>query len=85
MATLKTKFMVGLFVVTGFSFAVVAVVWLGMSNYFEKGQYYVAYFDESVQGLDKDSPVKYRGVTIGSVNKHRCRPGCQSHPGGFKN
>ena len=60
--------MVGLFVVTGFSFAAVAVLWLGMSNYFEKGQYYVAYFDESVQGLDKDSPVKYRGVSIGSVN-----------------
>jgi phospholipid/cholesterol/gamma-HCH transport system substrate-binding protein len=68
MATLKTKFMVGLFVVIGFSLAAVAVVWLGMSNYFEEGQYYVAYFDESVQGLDKDSPVKYRGVTIGSVN-----------------
>jgi len=60
--------MVGLFVVIGFSLAVVAVVWLGMANYFEKGQYYVAYFDESVQGLDKDSPVKYRGVAIGSVN-----------------
>ena len=68
MATLKTKFMVGLFVVAGFSLAVVAVVYLGMSNYFEKGQYYVAYFDESVQGLDKDSPVKYRGVAIGRVN-----------------
>ena len=54
--------------VTGFSLAAVVVVWLGMSNYLEKGQYYVAYFDESVQGLDKDSPVKYRGVTIGSVH-----------------
>jgi phospholipid/cholesterol/gamma-HCH transport system substrate-binding protein len=69
MATLKTKFMVGLFVVIGFSLAVVVVVWLGLSNFFEKGQYYVAYFDESVQGLDKDSPVKYRGVSIGSVNR----------------
>ncbi len=48
--------------------AIIAVIWLGMSNYLEKGRYYVAYFDESVQGLDKDSPVKYRGVTIGSVN-----------------
>ena len=67
MATLKTKFMVGLFVIIGFSLAVVLVVWLGMSNYFEKGQFFVAYFDESVQGLDKDSPVKYRGVSIGSV------------------
>ena len=68
MATLKTKFMVGIFVIIGFSMAIIAVIWLGMSNYLEKGRYYVAYFDESVQGLDKDSPVKYRGVTIGSVN-----------------
>jgi len=68
MATLKTKFMVGIFVIVGFSMAIIAVIWLGMSNYLEKGRYYVAYFDESVQGLDKDSPVKYRGVTIGSVN-----------------
>jgi len=60
--------MVGIFVIIGFSMAIVAVIWLGMSNYLEKGRYHVAYFDESVQGLDKDSPVKYRGVTIGSVN-----------------
>ncbi|MEJ2098118.1 MAG: MlaD family protein [Deltaproteobacteria bacterium] len=59
--------MVGMFVVIGLSLAVVAIIWLGMANYFEEGQLYVAYFDESVQGLDKDSPVKYRGVSIGRV------------------
>lgn len=67
MATIRTKFMVGMFVVIGLSLAVVAIIWLGMANYFEEGQLYVAYFDESVQGLDKDSPVKYRGVSIGRV------------------
>ena len=61
--------MVGIFVIIGFSMAIIAVIWLGMSNYLEKGRHYVAYFDESVQGLDKDSPVKYRGVSIGSVNR----------------
>ena len=74
MATLKTKFMVGIFVIIGFSMAIIAVIWLGMANYLEKGSYYVAYFDESVQGLDKDSPVKYRGVTIGSVNSISVAP-----------
>ncbi len=68
MATLKTKFSVGLFLIIGISFVIVGIVWLGMSNYFEKGRYFVAYFDESVQGLDKDSPVKYRGVYIGRVH-----------------
>ena len=67
MASVKTKLAVGLFVVGGFALVVFTVIWLGMSNYLEKGKFYVAYFDESVQGLDRDSPVKYRGVSIGKV------------------
>jgi len=67
MASIKTKFAVGLFLITGLAVAFVAIIWLGTSHYFEKGQLYSAYFDESVQGLSKDSPVKYRGVTIGRV------------------
>ncbi|MBW2166395.1 MAG: MCE family protein [Deltaproteobacteria bacterium] len=68
MASIKTKFTVGLFVITGLAIAVVTIIWLGKSHYLEKGQYYIAYFDESVQGLAKDSPVKYRGVSIGRVD-----------------
>ena len=67
MASNKTKFTVGLFVACGLSFAILAIIWLGMSRFLEKGQYYVTYFDESVQGLAIDSPVKYRGVFIGRV------------------
>jgi len=67
MATQKTKFSVGLFVAGGITLAVLAFIWLGMSRYFEKGQYYVTYFNESVQGLDVDSLLKYRGVMIGRV------------------
>ncbi len=67
MPSLKTKFSVGLFMIVGMGVAILGVIWLGMSNYFEKGRFFVAYFDESVQGLDKDSPVKYRGVHIGRV------------------
>jgi phospholipid/cholesterol/gamma-HCH transport system substrate-binding protein len=69
MASLQTKFIVGAFVATGIGIAIAAVFWLGVSNYLEKGNYYAAYFDESVQGLEKDSPVKYRGVTIGRVHR----------------
>jgi phospholipid/cholesterol/gamma-HCH transport system substrate-binding protein len=46
-----------------------ALVWLGMSRVLEKGYYYVTYFNESVQGLSADSPVKYRGVSIGRVDQ----------------
>jgi len=67
MASIKTKFTVGLFIAIGLAIAIIVIIWLGMSKYLEKGQHYVAYFDESVQGLDRDSPVKYRGVPVGRV------------------
>ena len=38
-------------------------------KYFQKGSVYVTYFDESVQGLQVDSIVKFRGVDIGTVRK----------------
>jgi phospholipid/cholesterol/gamma-HCH transport system substrate-binding protein len=69
MSSQKTKFSVGLFVFFGIVLALLAVIWLGMSRFLEKGQFYAAYFNESVQGLDIDSPVKYRGVSIGRVDR----------------
>ena len=67
MASQKTKFAVGLFLVVGISLIVLVTIWLGMSHFLQAGQYYVTYFDESVQGLEVDSIVKYRGVPIGRV------------------
>ena len=67
MATQKTKFAVGLFVAMGIALAILVTILLGMSRFLQKGRFYVTYFDESVQGLDVDSPVKYRGVFTGRV------------------
>ncbi len=67
MASQKTKFAVGLFLLVGISLIVLVTIWLGMSHFFQGGKYYVTYFDESVQGLDVDSIVKYRGVPVGRV------------------
>ena len=61
----------GLFVIIGMTTIIVFVLWLGMSQYFKEGRHYVAFFDESVQGLKKDSAVKYRGVSIGRVESIR--------------
>ena len=74
MPTEKTKLTVGLFVAGGIIIAMTVITWLGMSRFLEKGRFYVTYLNESVQGLDKDSPVKYRGVTIGRVEKIRVAP-----------
>jgi len=74
MASQRTKFAVGLFLVGGISVALVALIWLGVTRYFEKGNLYVTYFAESVQGLERDAPVKYRGVTIGRVESISVAP-----------
>ncbi len=70
----KTYFLVGFFVLAGALIAVGTIVWLGASQYFAKGERFVTYFDESVQGLQVDSSVKYRGVEIGVVEKIRVAP-----------
>lgn len=67
MARRNSYFMIGLFVTTGVAIGLAAIVWVGASKYFEEGSFFVTYFDESVQGLQVDSRVKYRGVDIGKV------------------
>jgi phospholipid/cholesterol/gamma-HCH transport system substrate-binding protein len=69
MARQVSTFMIGLFVTIGIIIGVSTIVWIGASQYFEKGTMYVTYFDESVQGLQKDSSVKYRGVEVGRIVK----------------
>ena len=69
MASQKSKFAVGLFITCGIGVAVLALIWLGMSRYFETGKLYATFFNESVQGLEVDSFVKYRGVPVGRVIK----------------
>ncbi|MEW6335379.1 MAG: MlaD family protein [Thermodesulfobacteriota bacterium] len=69
MAKRQSRFMVGLFVIVGVLIGVSVIVWLGAARYFQKGARYVTYFDESVQGLQVDSRVKYRGVDVGSVER----------------
>ncbi len=69
-----STFRLGLFVTMGTLIGVVFIIWVGAANYFEKGVVYATYFDESVQGLQPDSNVKYRGVDTGRVMKIRVAP-----------
>ncbi|HEY3496548.1 MAG TPA: MlaD family protein [Polyangiaceae bacterium] len=67
MAVGTNRWKLGLFVLVGFGLAVAALVAFGARNWSDETLDYFAFFDESVQGLDAGSPVKFRGVTIGRV------------------
>jgi len=74
MARQKTNLIIGLFVILGVVMGVVAIIWVGATSYFQKGSTYVSYFDESVQGLQLNSAVKFRGVDVGLVESIRVAP-----------
>jgi phospholipid/cholesterol/gamma-HCH transport system substrate-binding protein/paraquat-inducible protein B len=60
-------FKIGLFVLCGAIIAVVGLLALGAGSLLQKKFYAESYFEESVQGLDIGSPIKFRGVQIGRV------------------
>jgi phospholipid/cholesterol/gamma-HCH transport system substrate-binding protein len=74
MAKKTSSFLVGLFVIIGVALLAGAIIWIGVTGYFQPGNTYVTYFNETVQGLQKDSVVKYRGVDVGRVEAIRIAP-----------
>jgi len=64
----------GLFVLAGFVTAIAAVFWLAAERLQRDTIPAVAYFAESVQGLDVGATVKIRGVTIGNVREITIAP-----------
>ena len=64
----------GLFVTLGLALGVGMIFWLGLSRFRRDAIPAVTYFDESVQGLEVGSPVKFRGVTLGTVSNVTIAP-----------
>jgi ABC-type transporter Mla subunit MlaD len=62
-------FKLGLFVIGAIVAGVLVLVVIGSGRWFQPKLTIESYFNESVQGLDIGSKLKYRGVAIGEVTK----------------
>ena len=60
---------IGLFVVIGLALGVAGLLLFSASGLFSRTFRCVLYFNGSLSGLSQGAPVKFRGVTIGSVAK----------------
>jgi phospholipid/cholesterol/gamma-HCH transport system substrate-binding protein len=69
MSAKANHFKLGLFIIAGVILGVAAVLVLGAGRIFQKKFTIETYLDQSVQGVDVGSKVKYRGVPIGTIRR----------------
>jgi phospholipid/cholesterol/gamma-HCH transport system substrate-binding protein len=67
MSAQANYFKIGMFVIAAVLIGVVSIIVLGAGSLFQKTVMIETYFEESVQGLDNGSPLKFRGVYIGKI------------------
>ncbi|CCO25207.1 MlaD family protein [Maridesulfovibrio hydrothermalis] len=67
MSRKTNPFRLGLFIIGGTFLLVIALAILGAGKIFEHSIKMETYLNESVNGLEVGSPIKFRGVKIGSV------------------
>lgn len=60
---------IGLFIVTGVALGVIGLLLSSSLKTFSKTLDVIVYFNDSLNGLREGAPVKFRGVTIGSVKR----------------
>jgi paraquat-inducible protein B len=58
---------IGLFLIIGLAIALAGVLIFSSRSLFHPVQKVIVYFDASLKGLNPGAPVKFRGVTVGSV------------------
>lgn len=58
---------IALFLICGLTLAIVGLVVFSSRSLFHPHQKEILYFDASLKGLNPGAPVKFRGVTVGSV------------------
>jgi ABC-type transporter Mla subunit MlaD len=69
MSAKANYFKLGLFILTAIAIAVAMILALGAGKIFQRTVALETYIDDSVQGLDVGSKVRYRGVLLGEVKR----------------
>ena len=69
MSAQANNFKLGLFVIGATVALVLLLLIVGSGRWFQSKTIIETYFNESVQGLDIGSKVKYRGVSVGEVTR----------------
>ena len=69
MSAKANYFKLGLFIIIAVVLAIVAVLVLGAGRLFQKKFIIETYLDQTVQGVQVGSKVKYRGVPIGNIKR----------------
>lgn len=69
MSAKANYFKLGLFIIIAVVIGIIGVLALGAGRLLEKKIILETYLDESVQGVDIGSKVKFRGVTVGNIRK----------------
>jgi paraquat-inducible protein B len=64
---------IGIFVFIGLALGAGGLLLFSSSRLFTRTAKYIVYFESSLNGLNDGAPVKYRGVTIGSVSRMMIR------------
>ncbi len=60
---------IGLFIVTGVALGVTGLLVFSSGRFFTQTREVIVYFNDALNGLNEGAPVKYRGVTIGTVKR----------------
>jgi paraquat-inducible protein B len=60
---------IGVFICVAIALGIGAILLFSSARWFSKTQKVILYFDGSVLGLNPGAPVKFRGVTVGSVRE----------------
>ena len=60
---------IGAFITAMLVLTITMVMYFGSANFLNRSTYFIVFFDQSVNGLQVGSAVKFRGVPVGEVKR----------------